>query len=148
MKKAIQIDIFGLKTIRKKICIKCRKIKNENEYYKKRDNIDGLRTECKTCCAEVQREYRIDPKRERKYNLKKKFNMTSEDFDQMLKEQNGMCKICGTKTPRGKGTFHVDHSHKTGKIRGLLCNNCNAVLGFSNDNPFILMSAIRYLKLN
>ncbi len=66
---------------------------------------------------------------QRRYLLKKKFNLTPEDYERMLKEQNGGCKICNKKES-GKYRFHIDHCHKTGAIRGLLCSNCNTVLGF------------------
>ena len=68
------------------------------------------------------------------------------EYDHMLRQQGGGCKICGTKTPKGKGRFHIDHCHKTNKIRGLLCTNCNVALGLLQDDIKISASAIQYLS--
>jgi len=129
-----------------KKCKLCGIMKPFSEFWKKGDNKDGHRNRCISCCSKVQKKYRVDPERERKYNLKKKYGITPEEYDEMLKNQNGVCKICGTDIPKGKGRFHIDHCHRTDKIRGLLCNNCNSMLGFINDNSFILIKAIRYLS--
>lgn len=76
--------------------------------------------------------------------------ISQEEFDAMLDNQGHMCYICGKKhdvtVPRGKGKLHVDHNHLTGKIRGLLCHRCNAVLGFVEDNESILLKATEYLR--
>lgn len=52
------------------------------------------------------------------------------------------CQICGRTT----GRFHIDHNHKTGKVRGKLCLNCNNGIGRLHDDPLLLAKAIRYLK--
>jgi hypothetical protein len=62
--------------------------------------------------------------------LKTKYGITLDDYKKMLEDQNGLCLICGIDTPRGNKSWHVDHCHKTGKVRGLLCNYCNPRLGF------------------
>ena len=145
MKKMIQTNIFGLKTTKKKKCIICREIKKLTDFYKYDEN--NHRNICIFCFLENQKEqHQKDPIRKREYILKNRYKLTIEDFNQMLNNQNRRCKICGTKTPRGKGAFHVDHNHKTNEIRGLLCNNCNRGLGYFNDNSFILFSAINYLR--
>ena len=84
----------------------------------------------------------------REWVLKHKYGLTLEDFDNMLKQQNNSCAICGTTNPK---TYYnkyllIDHCHKTDKIRGLLCNNCNILLGKVQDNISILEKAITYLK--
>lgn len=61
----------------------------------------------------------------------------------MLDEQNGVCAICKFKP---KTVFHVDHCHSTGKVRGLLCINCNMALGLLKDNKMFLSQAIDYLS--
>ena len=66
--------------------------------------------------------------------------MTREDFEIMSNLQNNNCAICGEEVK-----LHVDHCHKTGKIRGLLCRNCNTSLGKFKDSPEILQNAITYL---
>ena len=60
----------------------------------------------------------------------------------MLKIQNGKCAICGERKDK---TLVVDHNHKTGEVRGLLCGHCNHVLGFAKDNINILNKMIDYL---
>ncbi len=81
----------------------------------------------------------------RKYN----YGITEPEYYQLLKEQGGVCAICGnlkTKERNGKTVaLSVDHNHKTGKIRGLLCSKCNFVLGNSNEDMNILANSITYL---
>jgi hypothetical protein len=64
------------------------------------------------------------------YRMKVEFGITVEEFNEVLIRQNGLCAICGVKfqNKRKKGP-HVDHDHRTGKIRGLLCNSCNLAVG-------------------
>jgi hypothetical protein len=78
----------------------------------------------------------------RAWKLLKKFAVTEADYQRMLEQQGGVCAICrGTQTVR----LAVDHSHKTGDTRGLLCRRCNLGLGFFDDSPGTLMAAIAYL---
>lgn len=62
--------------------------------------------------------------------LKTKYGITLDDYKNMVISQNGKCLICGIDNPRVNKSWHVDHCHKTGKVRGLLCNYCNPRLGF------------------
>jgi len=78
----------------------------------------------------------------RKRNLAR-YGITIDIYDSMLKNQNGVCKICGKKDKR---LLSVDHDHKTGKVRGLLCNKCNFALGYADDNPERLRDMARYLE--
>lgn len=83
--------------------------------------------------------------RKRNLRLKKMFNITLEDYNLLRERQNFMCKICAkNEIELGKSLF-IDHSHKTGKIRGLLCHKCNIVLGMSDDDSDTLQNAIKYL---
>ena len=87
---------------------------------------------------------------DRKYALKSKFGITFEEYNQMKQEQDYKCAICGCEeTSLYKGKIRdlaVDHDHNTGEVRELLCNSCNNVIGFSRENPFILIQAINYIK--
>jgi hypothetical protein len=66
----------------------------------------------------------------------------------MLESQNGRCAICQTTEPGGgKPVFQVDHNHKTGAVRGLLCSRCNQLLGYARDSADILRSAEKYLNV-
>ena len=75
--------------------------------------------------------------------------ITGKIFNEMLKAQSGVCAICErpeTVTRKGKlWPLSIDHDHKTGKIRGLLCCNCNQALGKFKDNPDNLKRALEYL---
>ena len=78
-----------------------------------------------------------------------KFGLNYESLNELYKSQNGKCKICGkeydlTFLSKHNGLY-IDHCHNTGKVRGLLCANCNSVLGHGMDNIEILKSAIKYL---
>lgn len=88
----------------------------------------------------ANREKRAAHERLRKYGLSK------ERFEALLTAQNASCAICKSTDPYGKGNFHVDHSHTTGEVRGLLCHHCNIGLGNFRDNPAFLQSAIGYLN--
>jgi hypothetical protein len=79
----------------------------------------------------------------RKYQLKQ-YGLTLEDYDALLKAQDGLCAICH-KPERKNPSLSVDHNHITGKVRGLLCDRCNRVLGAVEDTVEILRSAIDYL---
>jgi len=84
-------------------------------------------------------------------NIKRKYEgMNSlDDYERMLLKQRGVCGLCKGKnnsTRNGKiKRFSIDHDHKTGKVRKLLCNFCNSMLGYARDNPLLLSDAIIYL---
>lgn len=79
-------------------------------------------------------------------HFRRKYGISLEDYGRLLEGQGGRCKICGTDQPGGQyKVFHVDHSHETGAVRGLLCNNCNAMIGFAKEDPAIMQAAIAYL---
>ncbi len=95
-------------------------------------------------------EERIGIERRRRYGnwLERKYGLSIEQYDALHKDQEGKCKICDSEESRGKGGFHVDHCHETGKVRGLLCTSCNMMLGLVKDNKETLMKAIEYLSAN
>lgn len=73
----------------------------------------------------------------------KNFGITQEEYNKMLESQNGVCAVCGGLN-KGKGLC-VDHDHRTGKIRGLLCHKCNLALGMAEDNLETLKNLVTYL---
>ena len=77
----------------------------------------------------------------RRYHLKKKYGITPEDYDLMVRSRGGKCDIC-----RMVSVLVIDHDHLTGIIRGLLCSSCNAALGIFNDDINVLTEAIEYLQ--
>ena len=80
------------------------------------------------------------------YSLQRKYSITTDDYLRMLVDQDFKCSICGKKFMGNKEReVAVDHDHKTGKVRGLLCPYCNMGLGFFKDSSTNLSSAIKYL---
>lgn len=77
--------------------------------------------------------------------LKRTYGITEADYDALLAEYGGLCWICGE--PPKKRRLHVEHDHKTGRIRGLACWKCNNLLRWGRDDPAILRAAARYLDL-
>lgn len=71
--------------------------------------------------------------------------MRSADYDLMVKAQNNCCSICKNKAPEGE-RLHIDHDHETGEVRGLLCMQCNTLLGKAYDNPEVLCAAASYIE--
>ena len=88
----------------------------------------------------------------RKRHLQLVYNLSAEQYLSMMIEQQNRCAICGEYEKRYTKTgdikpLSVDHNHITGEIRGLLCNDCNALIGFANEDKKILENAISYLEM-
>lgn len=81
----------------------------------------------------------------KKYQLKK-YNLTLDEYNVLLKKQKYCCKICKRHNSLFKRALAVDHCHKTNKIRGLLCNTCNQGIGHLQDSIILLSNTIKYLK--
>jgi hypothetical protein len=100
----------------------------------------------KAVCESCRVDRRDGAERDRRRTLRK-YGITEADWDRMLTEQGGRCAICRTDTPGGRGErWHIDHSHATDKVRGLLCHNCNVGIGNFQDAPALLRSAAAYLE--
>lgn len=77
----------------------------------------------------------------------RKYGITLEDYDRMYQEQNGVCKICSLPQISPRNTrLCIDHDHRNGKVRGLLCSDCNRGIGLLKDDPRILDKASEYLR--
>lgn len=87
------------------------------------------------------------PESARAEKLWLRFRMTVEDYDAILSAQGGVCAICFRACSSGH-RLSVDHDHRTGVVRGLLCKACNLILGQSQDSPDRLRSAASYLERN
>jgi hypothetical protein len=82
-----------------------------------------------------------------KAELKRKYGLTPEERDHMIARQGGLCAVCGTNKPAGRhGLFNVDHNHKTGQVRAMLCTACNHGIGKFFDSPHLLHLAAEYLE--
>jgi Recombination endonuclease VII len=75
------------------------------------------------------------------YRLRRRDGMGQKEFAELLAEQGGVCAICGGVDPQ-----HLDHDHRDGWVRGILCFNCNGGLGQFRDNAVHLAKAITYLR--
>jgi Recombination endonuclease VII len=79
-------------------------------------------------------------------NLRKKYGITIEQYEQMLAEQGGVCFLCNKPPAEGK-KLHVDHCHDSGKVRGLLCSQCNWYLGKIDSDPSLMERLFCYVEL-
>ena len=84
----------------------------------------------------------------RKEALTENYGIDEEEYNKILEKQVGLCAICGSDSPRRKGSknFAVDHNHTTMEVRGLLCHPCNVMIGLAKDDIEVLEKAIEYLK--
>lgn len=124
----------------KKKCTKCGLKKPLKEFNKDKTREDGLYPQCKSC----RKQYYVDnPEKQKTRDLKSNYGLSLADFDSMLKEQNYCCAICEQQFDTTKP--YVDHCHSTGKIRNLLCQSCNTMLGQAKDDPQVLLAGIQYL---
>ncbi len=78
--------------------------------------------------------------------LKRNYGITREERDALFAAQGFKCAVCRTDDPGAKRDWNVDHCHSTGRVRGVLCHNCNVALGLLHDNKQTLANAILYLN--
>ena len=148
----------------RKLCNKCNTEKEISEFYKHHITKDGYCNQCKDCKRQINNAWYTQNKThvikkvqayqkerpgqvakyKRKSDLRRKYNLTPEEYDQMYMTQLGLCSVCHD--PFGEEVPCVDHCHSTGKVRGLLHDRCNRVLGQANDSIELLQSAIEYLQ--
>lgn len=146
-----------------KLCKTCLLLRPITQFTKNRAMKDNLCADCKTCAhikyhkwananleklSQYARDFRTrNPGYDKRTRSKRSYmyDITQEELDILLTEQKGMCAICGGPPNQGKSMLSIDHDHKTKKVRGLLCNNCNVALGFFNDDSTLLHKAADYL---
>lgn len=141
-----------------KTCSICQESKCETMFW-----IDRRRGKpksvCKSCSVIQAREWRrknpdyqkrryaATKKETRERHLIRKYGITLNDYNRLLKEQDGRCWICkAPEKEQFKSVLHVDHDHENGEVRGLLCRGCNHMLGVVGDDTTILERAISYLS--
>ncbi len=132
--------------------------KTTTYFYKRSDSIDGFRNTCKDC-AEQNRNYKRllyrdkinsttrkwnskNKEKIKDYHFRSKYNISLEDRNTMIRQQNGKCAIC-----RKKKRLCVDHNKTTGAVRKMLCDNCNMGIGLFHENTQFLLSACEYLNM-
>lgn len=118
-----------------KKCTQCKRFLPRKAFGSNKAKKDGLKTECLRCSATR--------------NLAQ-YNITLAEYDLMYEGQKGLCAICEQKDESIKDerwqSLYVDHDHVSGRVRGLLCHNCNVALGLMRDNPEVLRAAVVYLE--
>lgn len=132
-----------------RVCSHCGIEKEITEYFQQDTPYKKARPrgECKVCTRKKNRE-RYSSAQIREKHIKSMYGITMEEYNSILKSQNGGCYICGAKTANKRTkNLCVDHCHKTGKVRGLLCHHCNKGLGFFKDNLNLLRKAITYMEV-
>lgn len=131
-------------TLLRKHCKYCNQEKDITEFNKAKAGKFGVRADCRACQKAYAKQYFSTPKGKQtlaKQRLKTRYNLTQEDYNQLLQKQNNCCAICKTNLVR----LVIDHDHTTLEIRGLLCSQCNSMLGMAKDNINTLTNAIKYL---
>ena len=134
----------------RKRCARCQELKALEEFGRLGET--GHQAYCKTCRAAY---YQDNKHRWRQSDLKRRYNISLTYYNDLLASQGGVCAICSTTEPGGRGAYHVDHDHsccQTGAacgscVRGLLCHGCNLMLGVARDSVRVLESAAEYLRL-
>ena len=138
-----------------KYCPMCKEVKLLIDFNKSKNSNKGYSTHCTLCSRILSRKYytpekgikRYENNKEKlvSYKLKRKFGITLTDYNNKLKQQEGKCMICNMTEQQNGKRFAVDHNHVTGEIRNLLCANCNAAIGFLQENVKIANKAVEYL---
>lgn len=142
-----------------KVCFRCKQEKKLTELYRNCRKVDGRCPTCKVCMRDYESRrpsrntYREDPegqkRRVRRYQARRKYRVPEKLLDEVLhRAEHGTCEICGKAAPVDAyhKRHHIDHDHKTGEYRGILCKDCNRMLGSARDNPEILRRAVAYLE--
>ena len=133
----------------KLLCTKCHTVKDEEDFSNDSRRSSGKQSQCKQCKLEWAREYRRRcPEKaratQRRSAILRRYGITIHEYKDMCASQNWVCAICG-ETPK-KRALHVDHDHKSGKVRRLLCMRCNSVIGYVKEDVKILQNMIKYLS--
>lgn len=142
-----------------RVCKICKKEYSLKQFYRRKELKGVYRKECKKCFRKKEhtrfnnflneikkdkRKYSQLIRKRRIHYFKTKYQLDYNELEEMLKKQDKKCDICLKKI--NLKTCKVDHCHKKGHVRGLLCNSCNLSLGGFKDNVEVLKRAIRYLR--
>lgn len=130
-------------------CIKCGETKEISCFYPHKRSPNGFRSQCKDCCkTQINKQRESNPDKYREYELKRLYGISISEYNVLFQKQNGKCAICKIDHIKLKKRLEVDHNHQTGKVRGLLCGNCNKTLGKINDSISIVQNMLSYLQNN
>jgi hypothetical protein len=136
-----------------KKCIACSAKKDISMFYKNSRRSNGLDNRCKKCADAYKAEWIVTSGSDIKASatnsrLLKRYGITSEEYMQLLENQNYSCAICGNTPENGRSNTYklsVDHCHTTGTVRGLLCQKCNTGIGLLGDTKEGILKALKYL---
>jgi len=135
-----------------RVCSRCKIEKPLKDFHRsKADKVAGRQTYCAQCQNEARRErFEANPNYYRDIKLRHHYGVSYEAYEQMLFDQDGVCAICQNAETYTVGgsvrMLSVDHDHVTGAVRGLLCQKCNAAIGFFEDRPELLRRAADYVS--
>ena len=121
-------------------CAKCGKDKDAKLF--RHDN--GKKSSCMSCVIEYARKT-YNPKKSLWFMRKYRYGISKLDFYAMKLRQVGLCAVCLEELPPDN-KVHVDHCHKTGEVRGLLCRKCNMAIGYIENHPGIIGNIVDYLE--
>ena len=121
-----------------KRCPKCEKTLPRSDFHISKKAKTGLQSHCKSCVRKRKRDHH-------KRNLRERYNITPEDYENIAFEQDYKCAICNEPTTNPERRLAVDHCHDTGHVRGLLCLTCNSGIGKLKDDPELVLAAYNYL---
>jgi hypothetical protein len=140
-------------SVDQKECRKCGETKDLVDFYKHKGFRDGRHSQCKACvrtnnCKWMKANRRskgVKPREKKAKNPKAHMGLTKEEYEDLLFFQDGKCAICEKPEAVLARRLALDHNHKTGQIRGLLCSSCNPGLGYFHDDIELLHKAAAYL---
>lgn len=137
-----------------KICKKCGEEKEVASFpTRKEGDKKHPRNYCRSCDAASSRAWRAaNPELAResawRATIRRRYGLTVEDYNALHVAQEGRCAICGATEANSRDTrLYVDHDHKTGQVRALLCSTCNAGLGSFKEDVSLMLAAVEYLKV-
>lgn len=125
-----------------KVCTVCHSTKEISAFTNQSQSPDGKSPQCKSCRALVRQQ--VDPAKNRERFLNWKYGIGDAEYQRMLEKQAGVCAICARPQLTHRKYLDIDHCHSTGKVRGLLCSNCNRGLGYLQDDPTRILRLAQY----
>jgi hypothetical protein len=150
--------------VAEKLCTKCKQIKDLSHFGRDSNTKSGFRSRCKVCrsidTSEWNKAHRADvalssrkwqkknPEKVKDVVLKRRYGISLEEYRQRLEAQRRCCPICLKHESVLNVKMSVDHCHKTGKVRGLLCNPCNTALGFIKEDAEAAIRLAEYIKMH
>ena len=129
-----------------KRCTGCGNSYPDEGFSKDKTRSSGRTERCRGCRSAAHKEWRTRfPYKQKWIRIKLLYGMTEADYEEILQEQQQRCAICREELQTGKST-HIDHCHKTGRVRGILCNGCNVALGYIKEDISLLRRIEEYLQ--